>query len=166
MTEAEIAQALQARLAVPVKIAVKRRQAHLHVLLNRSPQTQLNYPHLTQQVRAALEALGLSGLEQVTVYGRASGHSEYEWQKTEPLRDPLLGAEETTLVLEKQGNRLLQDLTLVAPDPAGPKPSPVETDPGNQAAGKGGAGIAWLWLAGALLVVGIGLAVLVFVFLK
>ncbi|MFS8861041.1 hypothetical protein [Synechococcus sp. B60.1] len=106
MTEAEIAQALQASLAVPVKIAVKRRQGHLHVLLNRSPQTQLNHPHLTQQVRAGLEALG---------------HSEYEWQQTEPLRDPLLGAEETTLVLEKQSHRLLQDLTLAAPDSASPQ---------------------------------------------
>ncbi|MFS8815379.1 hypothetical protein ACVW0Q_001726 [Thermostichus sp. MS-CIW-21] len=165
MTEAEIAQALQARLAVPVKIAVKRRQAHLHVLLNRSPQTQLDYPHLTQQVRAALEALGLSGLEQVTVYGRASGHSEYEWQQTQPLRDPLLSAEETTLVLEKQGNRLLQDLTLVAPDSAGPQPEPKEKGPGQKAAGKGGSPIAWLWPAGAVLMVGMAVAVLLLFFL-
>lgn len=165
MTEAEIAQALQARLAVPVKIAVKRRQAHLHVLLNRSPQTQLDYPHLTQQVRAALEALGLSGLEQVTVYGRASGHSEYEWQQTQPLRDPLLSAEETTLVLEKQGNRLLQDLTLVAPDSAGHQPEPKEKGPGQKAAGKGGSPIAWLWPAGAVLMVGMAVAVLLLFFL-
>ncbi len=95
MTEAEIAQALQARLAVPVKIAVKRRQAHLHVLLSRSPQTQLNYPHLTQQVQAELEALGLLGLKQVTVYGRASGQSNTSGSKPNrcrivywPLRKP------------------------------------------------------------------------------
>ncbi|MFS8910101.1 hypothetical protein NW841_03025 [Synechococcus sp. H60.3] len=49
------------------------------------------------------------------------GHSEYEWQQTEPLRDPLLGAEETTLVLEKQSHRLLQDLTLAGPDSASPQ---------------------------------------------
>ncbi|MFS8864843.1 hypothetical protein NW857_04395 [Synechococcus sp. H55.9] len=163
MTEAEIAQALQASLAVPVKIAVKRRQGHLHVLLNRSPQTQLDYPHLTQQVRAALEAFGLSGLEQVTVYGRTSGHSEYEWQQTEPLRDPLLGAEETTLVLEKQSNRLLQDPTLVAPDSAGPQPEPREKAADKKAAGKGGSPIAWLWPA--VLMVGMGGAVLLLFFL-
>ncbi len=165
MTEAEIAQALQARLAVPVQIAVKRRQAHLHVLLNRSPQTQLDYRHLTQQVRAALEALGLSGLEQVTVYGQVSGHSEYEWQQTQPLRDPLLSAEETTLVLEKQGNRLLQDLTLIAPDSAGPDPEPREKGSGKKAASKGGSPLAWLWPAGAVLMVGIAVAVLLLFFL-
>jgi hypothetical protein len=64
MTEAEIAQALQARLAAPVKIAVKRRQGHLHVLLNRSSSARVDYPHLMERVQAELRVLGLPGLEQ------------------------------------------------------------------------------------------------------
>ncbi|MEN9226298.1 MAG: hypothetical protein Q6M54_12595 [Thermostichus sp. DRC_bins_24] len=51
MTEAEIAQALQARLVAPVKVAVKRRQGHLYVLLSRPSQAQLDYPRLTDQCK-------------------------------------------------------------------------------------------------------------------
>lgn len=74
----------------------------------------MDYPHLTERVRVELRALGLPGLEQVTVYGRESGHSEYEWEQTAPLLNLLLASEETTVLLEKKGDRLLQDLTVVA----------------------------------------------------
>ncbi len=102
MTEAEIAQALQARLAAPVRIAVKRRQGHLHVLLNRSSSARVDYPHLMERVQAELRALGLPGLEHVTVYRRESGHSEYEWEQTAPLLNPLLASEKPRFCWKKK----------------------------------------------------------------
>ncbi len=162
MTEAEIAQALQARLVAPVKVAVKRRQGHLHILLSRASQAQLDYPHLTDQVQAELKALALSGLEQVTVYGRESGHSEYEWEQTGSLLNPTLEMTDTTVFLVEKSDLLLEDLTTVAPDPVNlrhnPGPEPMEpTDTGSR--------ISLVWLGGALLVAGIGLAFLILAFL-
>lgn len=160
MTEAEIAQALQARLAAPVRIAVKRRQGHLHVLLNRPPLARVDYPHLTERVRVELRALGLPGLEQVTVYGRESGHSEYEWEQTAPLLNPLLASEETTVLLEKKGDRLLQDLTVVAPDSVNSKPEPAPENPVGKTDIGSRSRISWVWLGGAVLIVGIGVTLL------
>ncbi len=162
MTEAEIAQALQARLVAPVKVAVKRCQGHLHVLLSRPSQAQLDYPHLTDQVQAELKALALSGLEQVTVYGRESGHSEYEWEKTDSLLNPILAMADTTVSLEEKSDLLLQDLTIVAPDPVNlrRKSLPDPTDKNDD-----GSRISLVWLGGALLVAGIGLAFLILAFL-
>ncbi|MEN9223457.1 MAG: hypothetical protein Q6M04_13570 [Thermostichus sp. BF3_bins_97] len=162
MTEAEIAQALQARLVAPVKIAVKRRQGHLHVLLSRPSQAQLNYPHLTDQVQAELKVLAISGLEQVTVYGRESGHSEYEWEKTDSLLNPILAMTETTVALGEKSDLLLQDMTVVAPDPVNLRRKPLPDPTGKD---DGGSRISLVWLGGALLVAGIGLAFLILAFL-
>lgn len=156
MTEAEIAALLQSRLAVPVKIAIKRRQGHLHVLLGRSAEVQLDYPHLTDRVQAELKALALSGLERVTVYGRELGRTEYEWEQTKSLLSPALA--DTTVALTEKSERLLEDLTVVAPDPVNPQnepvPEPVQpTDVGSR--------FSWVWLAGAVLAVGVGLAFLI-----
>ncbi|MCF2972409.1 hypothetical protein L1047_14530 [Synechococcus sp. Nb3U1] len=162
MTEAEIAAVLQSRLAAPVKIAIKRRQGHLHVLLNRPSQARLDYPHLTDQVQAELKALALSGLEQVTVYGRESGHTEYEWEQTGSLLNPTLAMADTTVSLAEKSDLLLEDLTIVAPDPVNlrrnPRPEPVDrTETGSR--------FSLVWLGGALLAAGIGLAFLILAFL-
>ncbi|MEN9203011.1 MAG: hypothetical protein Q6K80_07560 [Thermostichus sp. DG_1_6_bins_120] len=160
MTEAEIAAVLQSRLATPAKIAIKRRQGHLHVLLGRAAQVELDYPHLTNQIQAELKALALPGLEQVTVYGRQLGHAEYEWEQTGSLLNPKLAMADTTLV--EKSDLLLQDLTVVAPDPVNPHPNsePKSTDQSNSRSH-----FSLLWLGGALLVVGIGLAFLILAFL-
>ncbi|MEN9231959.1 MAG: hypothetical protein Q6L68_13725 [Thermostichus sp. DG02_5_bins_236] len=160
MTEAEIAAVLQSRLGAPVKVAVKRRQGHLHVLLGRSAQVQLDYPHLTEQIQAQLKTLALPGLEQVTVYGRQSGHAEYEWEQTGSLLNPTLAMADTTLV--EKSDLLLQDLTVVAPDPINLRRNPApelmdRTDAGSR--------FSLVWLGGALLAAGIGLAFLILAFL-
>ncbi|MFQ3613331.1 MAG: hypothetical protein SNJ68_06415 [Cyanobacteriota bacterium] len=162
MTEAEIAAVLQSRLGAPVKIAIKRRQGHLHVLLGRSTEVQLDYPHLTDRVQAELKALSLSGLEQVTVYGRELGHAEYEWEQTGSLLNPTLAMTDTTVSLTEKSDLLLEDLTVVAPDPVNrrrhPGPEPMDrTDTGSR--------FSLVWLGGALLAAGIGLAFLILAFL-
>ncbi|MCJ2543067.1 hypothetical protein [Thermostichus vulcanus] len=162
MTEAEIAAVLQSRLGAPVKIAVKRRQGHLHVLLGRSAEVQLDYPHLTDQVQAELKALALSGLEQVTVYGRELGRAEYEWEQARSLLNPTLAMPDTTISLAEKSDLLLEDLTVVAPNPvnqrSNPQPEPMDrTDTGSR--------FSLVWLGGALLAAGIGLAFLILAFL-
>jgi hypothetical protein len=111
-------------------------------------------------VRVELRALGLPGLEQVTVYGRESGHSEYEWEQTAPLLNPLLASEETTVLLEKKGDRLLQDLTVVAPDSVNSKPEPAPENPVGKTDIGSRSRISWVWLGGAVLIVGIGVILL------
>ncbi|MGQ9836599.1 MAG: hypothetical protein ACUVRV_01190 [Cyanobacteriota bacterium] len=164
MTEAEIAAVLQSRLAVPVKIAIKRRQGHLHVLLGRSAEIQLDYPRLSDQVQAELKALALSGLERVTVYGRELGRTEYEWEQTKPLLNPALA--DTTVVLTEKSDPLLEELTVVAPDQVNlqnnPRQEPVQsTNTGFHFSSR----FSWIWLAGVVLAAGIGLVFLILVFL-
>ena len=62
MTEAEIAQALQARLAAPLRIAVKRRQGHLHVLLNRPPPGSSGLPPSHGAGAGGAQGVGLARL--------------------------------------------------------------------------------------------------------
>ncbi|MEN9226297.1 MAG: hypothetical protein Q6M54_12590 [Thermostichus sp. DRC_bins_24] len=97
----------------------------------------------------------------MTVYGRESGHSEYEWQKTDSLPDPLLTMTETTIALGEKNDSLLQDLTVVAPAPANPRRQPLPDPPDK---GDGGSRMSWVWLGGALLVVGIGLVFVILAF--
>jgi hypothetical protein len=86
MSEAEITQLLQANLAqYRIKVVVRQRQDHLHILLTRPSGPPPNYAGLSSQVRNRLLGLSLDPISEVTLYGREAGsqrQEKYEWQQT------------------------------------------------------------------------------------
>ncbi|NJO85880.1 MAG: hypothetical protein HC818_04050 [Synechococcaceae cyanobacterium RM1_1_27] len=86
MSEAEITQLLQANLAqYRIKVVVRQRQDHLHILLTRPPGPAPNYDGLSGQVRNRLLGLSLDSISTVTLYGREAGsqrQEKYEWEQS------------------------------------------------------------------------------------
>lgn len=91
MTEDQLTEVLQANLAqYRIKVVVRHRQDHLHVLLTRPPGPFPNYQGLANQIRGRLMGLSPTGVSAVTLYGREAGSQDsnkYEWQETYPF-DP------------------------------------------------------------------------------
>ncbi len=91
MTEDQLTEVLQANLAqYRIKVVVRHRQDHLHVLLTRPPGPFPNYQVLATQIRGRLMGVSPAGVSAVTLYGREAGSQDsnkYEWQESYPF-DP------------------------------------------------------------------------------
>ncbi len=131
MTEDQLTEVLQANLAqYRIKVVVRHRQDHLHVLLTRPPGPFPNYQGLANQIRGRLMGLSPAGVSAVTLYGREAGSQDsnkYEWQETYPFdpnqKERLM---ETISMDEAQVQAFLDDNEVMLPETFAEEEVPTE----------------------------------------
>lgn len=70
-----------------IKTLVRRKHDHLHILLTRPEEIEINYAAVMRLIREDLRQLRPSHISGITVYGRKPDHTDYEWQVTTRLQE-------------------------------------------------------------------------------